>query len=142
LFVSLHRNILVGHTIADICIIFRIIPSSHRQSEESTQHVYNRFLAYVQRYDIVKQPNPHNTSLRGIYPEPNTGLYLLKKSTRANGERLGDIVPLDQIRALVDVTPRFGAKANRRLTSSSSIAYSTEFWLNKYFYKELFYALS
>jgi hypothetical protein len=132
---------LVGHTIADICIIFRIVPS-HRHSDETMQHVYNRFLAYVRRYDIVNQPNPENTSLRGVYPEPNTGLYLLRKSARANGQRLGDIVPVNQIRALVDLTPRFGSKANRRLTSSSSIAYSTEFWLNKYFNKELFYALS
>jgi hypothetical protein len=132
---------LLGHIIADICIIFRIVPSSHRHSEEISQHVYNRFLAYVRRYDIVNQPNPENTSLRGTYPETNTGLYLLRKSTRANGERLGDIVPLDQIRALVDLTPRFGSKANSRLTYSSSIAYSTEFWLNKYFNKEIYYAL-
>lgn len=140
---SLHWNILVGHTIADICVIFRIIPSSHRYSGEIGRHVYDQFLAYIQCYDIVKQPNPHNTSLvHGIYPEPNTGLYLLKKSTWANGKWLGDIVPLDQIRAVVDVTPRFGAKANHRLTCLSSLAYSTEFWLNKYFDKELFFALS
>ena len=69
-------------------------------------------------------------------------MHLLKKATRANGARIGDIVPLDQIRALVDLTPRFGSKANARLTSFSSMAYSTEFWLNKYFDKELFYALS
>ena len=133
---------MVGHIIADICIIFRIIPSSHRHSEDVTQHVYNRFLAYVRRYDIVNQPNPENTSLRGVYPEPNTSLYVLRKSTRANGELLGDIVPLDQIRGLVDLTPRFGSKANRRLTYSSSTAYSSEFYLNKYFNKELYYALS
>ena len=130
------------HIIAEVCIIFRIVPPSHRHSEEITRHVYDRFLAYIRRYDVVKQPNPHNPSLRGIYHEPNTGLYLLKKSTRANGEWLGDIVPLDQIRAMADVTPRFGAKANRQLTCSSSMAYSAEFWLNKYFDKQLFYALS
>jgi hypothetical protein len=133
---------LVGHTIADVCIIFHIVPSSHRHSEKIRQHVYGRFLAYVRRYNIVNQPNPENTSLCGVYPEPNTGLYILRKSTRANGERLGDIVPLDQIRALMDLTPRFGLKANRRLTYSSSITYSTECWLNKYFNKEIFDALS
>jgi hypothetical protein len=51
-------------------------------------------------------------------------------------------VPLDQIRAQADLAPRFGAKANPKLTSSTSLVYSTEFWLNKYFDKELFYALS
>jgi hypothetical protein len=61
---------------------------------------------------------------------------------RSNGERIGDILPLDQIRAQADLAPRFGTKANPKLTSSTSLVYSTEFWLNKYFNKELFYALS
>ena len=117
--------------IAEICIIFWIIPLSHRYAEEMGQYLYNRFLAYVRRYDIVNQLNP----------ELNSGLHLLKKATRANGEQIGDIVPLDQIRALVDLTPRFGSKANAKLTSSSSMAYSTEFWLNRYFDQEIFYAL-
>ena len=104
---------------------------SHRYAEETSQYLFDRFLAYVRRYDIVNQLNP----------ELNGGPRLLKKATRANGEQIGDIVPLDQIRALVDLTPRFGSKANAKLTSSSSMAYSTEFWLNKYFDKDLFYAL-
>lgn len=123
-------------------MVFRIVPPSHRHSEVVDKYVYDRFLAYVRRYDIVNQPNPENASLRGFYPEPNTGLYLLKKSIRANGSWLGDVIPVDQIRALLDLTPRFGLKANRRLTYSSSVAYSTEFWLNKFFNKELYYALS
>ena len=118
----------VGHM---ICIIFWIIPLSHHYAEVTGQYLYNRFLAYVRRYNIVNQLNP----------ELNGGLHLLKKATRANGEQIGDIVPLDQIRALVDLTPRFGSKANAKLTSSSSMAYSTEFWLSKYFNKDLFYAL-
>jgi len=118
--------------VAEICIIFCLIPSSHRVTRETDQHIYNRFLAYVRRYNVVNQLNP------GL----NGGLYLLKKAIRANGEQIGDVVPLDQIRALVDLTPRFGSKANAKLTSSTSIAYSKEFWLNKYFNKELFYALS
>jgi hypothetical protein len=55
---------------------------------------------------------------------------------------MGDIVPLDQIRALVDITPRFGLRADPQFTKASSTWQSNEFWLNKYFKKELFYALS
>ena len=116
----------------EICIIFRIVPVSHLFTNETGQHIYNQFLAYVRRYDIINQQNPN----------PNGGLYLLKKATRANGEQIGDIVPLEQIRALVDLTPRFSSTANAKLISSTSMAYSKEFWLNKYFNKELFYALS
>jgi hypothetical protein len=38
----------------------------------------------------------------------------------------------------VDVTPRFGAKANHRLTCLSSLAYSTEFWLINTLIKNFF----
>jgi hypothetical protein len=136
-------NLCVGHAIVDICIIFRIVPTSYYSNETPLgRQITSRFLAYVRRYDVVNQQDPENSSRRGTFPEPTTGLHLLKKATRANGERIGDVVPLDQIRALVDLAPRFGAKADSRLTSGTSIAYSTEFWLNKYFDKELFYALS
>ncbi len=40
-----------------------------------------------------------------------------------------------------DVVPRFGAKADPRLNKTNTLACSNEFWLNKYFNKELFYAL-
>jgi hypothetical protein len=54
----------------------------------------------------------------------------------------GEIVPLTWLRALVELTPVFGKNADNRLTKESSLEYSNEFWLNKYFDKELFYALS
>jgi hypothetical protein len=54
---------------------------------------------------------------------------------------IGDVVPLGQLRALLDLVPRFGAAANKRLTKETSLELSLEFWLNKYFKKELFYAL-
>jgi len=83
-----------------------------------------------------------NAAQHGIYPEPNTGLFLLKRAKCANGKEAGDIIPIDQLRSFVDIAPRFGEKADPRFTNSSSLTYATEFWLNKYFDKELFYALS
>ena len=35
---------------------------------------------------------------------------------------------------------RFGKQANRQLAKETVLEYSSEFWLNKYFEKELFYA--
>ena len=77
-----------------------------------------------------------------MYPDSNMGLYLLKRAVRSTGEVLGEIVPLDQLRSLVDVTPRFGEEAGPGLTNANSIVFAKEFWLNKYFNKELFYILS
>ena len=77
-----------------------------------------------------------------MYPDPTTGFYLLKRAVRSTGEVLGDIVPVDQLRSLVDVAPRFGEEAGPGLANSNSIVFAKEFWLNKYFNKELFHILS
>ena len=92
--------------------------------------VTGRFLAYVRRFDCQSQP------------DSTTGLYSLKRARRSNNELIGNIVPLDQIRALVDIEPRFESKADPTLTKGSSAAKSSEFWLNKYFHKDLFHALA
>lgn len=108
------------------------------------KQVCGRFLTYVRRYDIVPQPNPNDRTKRGIYPHPVTGLFLLQKAmwSGSDSDVKGDIVPLDQIRTLVDVSPRFGQVAPKELTKGTSVAKSKEFWLNKYFDKELFLALT
>jgi hypothetical protein len=67
-------------------------------------------------------------------------MYLLKHARRSDRAIMGDVVPLDQIRALIDLVPCFGAEADKRLTRGTTLEYSSEFWLNKYFDKELFYA--
>ena len=120
------------------------MPSAHPFTAETLpgHQITNQFLAYVRRYDIVHQRDPANPTRQGIFPDPNTGLYLLKRATCSNNEVAGDIIPLNQLRSLVDVAPRFGKKANPQLTNSNSLSFASEFWLNKYFDKELFYALS
>ena len=67
-------------------------------------------------------------------------MHLLKRARQSDGSIMGDIVPLGQLRKLVDLVPRFGKQANRQLAKETVLEYSSEFWLNKYFEKELFYA--
>ena len=120
------------------------MPSAYPFTAETLpgHQITGQFLAYVRRYDILPRRDPANHARQGTYPDPNTGLYLLKRAARSNGEIAVDIIPLNQLRSLVDVSPRFGEKANPRLTNGNSLSFATEFWLNKYFDKELFYALS
>ena len=128
-----------GHAVVDIRLIFRIIPT-HPQAASG-----NQFLTYVQRFTVLPQVNvavSGSRTAKGLYPEPSSGLYLLKRSKRSNKMIMGDVIPLKQIRALADIVPRFGKKANRVLSKENSTEYSTEFWLNKYFTKEFFLALN
>jgi hypothetical protein len=68
-------------------------------------------------------------------------MYVLKRAVRSNGSRIGDIVPLGQVRMLVHLVPRFGAKADPHLTAQNSMEYSTEFFLNNFADKEVFFSL-
>lgn len=122
----------LGHTIAQLRVIMRIVPN--RQTPAFVTN--NPFVAYVERFDII--PQGTGSSI----PEPASSLHILKRARRANGCPLGDIVPVSQIRSLVSLVPRFGEKADPRLTKTNCLAFSTEFWLNKYFTKELYFALS
>ena len=120
------------------------MPSAHPFTAETLlgHQITGQFLAYVRHYDILPQRDPKNHTRKGIFPDPNTGLFLLKRATRSNSKMAGDIILLNQLRSLVDVAPHFGNKANPQLMNTNSLSFATELWLNKYFYKELFYALS
>jgi hypothetical protein len=129
-----------GHHITQLRLIFRAVPSRRAPYSPGT----DLFLTYAQRFDIVPQLNPTGEgqlNQRGSYPEPSTGMYLLKRARRNDGSIIGDVIPLVQLRALVDLVPCFGKAASRQLTKETVLVYSSEFWLNKYFEKELFFAL-
>lgn len=125
----------LGHLIVELRLIFRIVPSP-----KSSLIIPDHFLTYVQRFDVVPQPTPQSTT-RGLQPESSSGLNVLKRGKRTDGSVIGDIVPLFQLRALVNLTPRFHEAAHRSLTDRNSSMYSAEFYLNKYFDKEMFWGL-
>jgi len=68
-------------------------------------------------------------------------MYVLKRAQRADGSRMGDIIPLSHIRAPVDLVPRYMRAADIRLTKETSLEYSSEFLLNNFFDKQLYYSL-
>jgi hypothetical protein len=90
----------------------------------------DRFLTYVQRLDLSNDR------------DANTQLHLLKRAKRSNGDRMGDIIPLSQLRAPVNLVPRFGVIADKRLTAHNSMEHAAEFWLNEFWEKSTFFALS
>ncbi|KAF8419490.1 hypothetical protein L210DRAFT_3366672, partial [Boletus edulis BED1] len=120
---------LTGHAIVEICLIMR--PLSPRGCKITWDE---RFLVYARRFDVAPQQRSQ--------VDPATGLHVLKRATRASGALLGDVFPLDQIRSYAHLVPRFGRAADPRLTSSNSSHFSQSFWLNSYFDKEFYYAIS
>lgn len=118
-----------GHFVVLVRLI--ICPASPRNTQSAWA---NHALVYVQRLDIIPQ--------HGGLNEATMGLHVLKRAKRANGHDFGEVFPLDQLRSYGHITPRFGTVADNRLTDSNSIFSSESFFLNKYFDKDFFYAVS
>ncbi|KAG1842819.1 hypothetical protein C8R48DRAFT_619290 [Suillus tomentosus] len=116
---------LIWHTVAQIRLIFRPL------GKTGTQWVWrDRFLTYVHRFDII-----------GVR-EPTTQMYVLKRAKRSNGTCMGDVVPISQVRAPVNLVPRFGAAADNRLTAYNSVEHASELWLNRFWDKNSYFPLS
>ena len=92
------------------------------------------FLAYVQHFNTTPPPSFNTT-------DSASGMHILRGVVR-DGIRVGDIIPLDRIRSPAHLIPCFGQEANPHLTCHTSYDLSNKFWLNKYWNKEIFYALS
>ena len=95
------------------------------------------YLAYVERFDIVPQADlPRGQRL---VPDLIWGMYVLRRARRSDGSPMGAVVPLYHLHHPIQLIPKFGANANRTLTSHSSFDASTNFYLNHYFDKEDFF---
>ncbi|KAG2153067.1 uncharacterized protein EDB93DRAFT_1239862 [Suillus bovinus] len=116
---------LSGHTVAQIRLIMRPIGKS-----DTSWSWKDQFLCYVQHFDI----SPDR--------DPTTQLHLLKRSKHSNGVRMGDVIPLSQLRVPINLVPRFGATADKCHTVYNSMEHAAEFWLNEYWEKNTFFALS
>ena len=88
----------------------------------------NRFLTYVQCFDVIQD-------------HVETGMPILKRAMRANGERLRDIIPVSQLRSYINLIPRFGTVVDPCLTEFNSLEHCQEFFLNRYFNKNTMFAL-
>ena len=88
----------------------------------------DHFLTYVQCFDVIQD-------------HVETGMPILKRATCANGERLGDVIPVSQLCSYINLIPRFGAVADPCLTEFNSLEHCREFFLNRYFDKNTMFAL-
>ncbi|KAG1824393.1 uncharacterized protein BJ212DRAFT_1444268 [Suillus subaureus] len=85
-----------------------------------TDGLHDCFLTYVEQFDIGDC-------------EPNTQLYLLKRVKQSNGTWIGDIIPVTQLRAPINIVPHFGASADNHLTLYNSNGAPSVGWEEYYF---------
>ena len=114
--------VAAGHTIIQLRLIFRPLNTDH-------------LAAYVQRFDIIHWQEESN----GVHA--GTGMHLLRRAIKSNGTQVGSVIPISHIQSPAHLTPKFGKEAHSCLTKECSYELSSEFWLNKYWSKEFFYAM-
>jgi hypothetical protein len=65
-------------------------------------------------------------------------MYTVRRAVRSDQTPMGDIIPLLHCRIPAHLVPRFGEKADPRLTFTNSLEYAKELSLNKYFDKDFY----
>jgi hypothetical protein len=68
-------------------------------------------------------------------------MFTLNRHVRGNGARMGDIIPLMDVREIVELVPRFGAVMDKRLTFDNSLEIYDTFFMNNFADKETFHAV-
>ncbi|KIM57296.1 hypothetical protein SCLCIDRAFT_28909 [Scleroderma citrinum Foug A] len=120
---------LQGHLVVQLHLIMQPLGKPHERWSWA-----DRFLTYVQRFDIVLQADG--------YRDPSTQMHVLRRAIRSGGQHLGDVIPVSQLRAYANLVPCFGPRADSQLTSFNSSEHCCKFFLNKYFDKNTYYAMS
>jgi hypothetical protein len=106
---------------------------------QSASSQIDTYFIYAHRFDIIPQSvSLTNHIPHGMYPDPLTGMYVLKHAQRADGTHVGGIVELSHLRIPVELIPHFSEHADTRLTPQNSLECSVEFLLNKYSDKEVY----
>jgi hypothetical protein len=74
-------------------------------------------------------------------PMPHIDMFTLNRNTRVNGERMGDIIRLTDIREIIELVPRFGTKMDKQLNCDNSVKIPDTFYMNNFADKETFHAI-
>jgi hypothetical protein len=94
--------------------------------------------------DFFKFSSLHQEAVDGVdvfKPAPSIDMFLLHRHLRSNRSRMGDIMQLTDIREVVELVPRFGARMDEQLNCDNSLDIPESFYLNNFADKETFHAI-
>ncbi|KAH9166213.1 hypothetical protein EDB89DRAFT_2115908 [Lactarius sanguifluus] len=135
--VLIHTHGDAGDESFQVRMVFQ--PISCEQPSESIHPL----LCYVQKFSFAGRRAEDGTRSK----EQNVGMYLVRRQFRAptvgSGERMrmGDITPIIDIARAVDIVPVYGARMDPRITAENSLDIPTDFYLNDFSDKEIYYTL-
>lgn len=106
--------------VGQLCLLFRLSPSVATSRKPP-------LMAYIRRFGKI----PHQ-------PSQPTGMYIVKKETRANGQPFGRVIMASQILRISPLAPVIEGVANRSVNANTSLSFYDSFFINKYHSHEEF----
>lgn len=76
-----------------------------------------------------------------VKPAPDIDMFIVDRHFRANKTRMGDIYRLSDIREVVELVPRFGARMPDGIDCNNSLDLMNTFYVNNFSDKENFHAI-
>lgn len=104
-------------------------------SSSNTIYIYGDFF----KFSRAHQQDIGGTSV--FAPEPGIDMFLLQSHRRSDRSRMGDIIPLTDVREIVELVPCYGPKMDRKLDCNNSLDIWDSFYLNNFADKETFHAI-
>ncbi|KIJ57464.1 hypothetical protein HYDPIDRAFT_171680, partial [Hydnomerulius pinastri MD-312] len=98
-------------------------------------------LLYVEFFNFSNAHFAVVNGVRVVTPAPKIDMFLVHRRLRSNHLPLGDIIPMDSVRQVVQLIPKFGAVASLEMTCDNSLDVAREFYINSFADKETFHAI-
>jgi len=122
------------YRVVQVRLVFSPITASTNSSQPPI-YIYGQFFKFSSSYQEVVD------GVEVFTPAQHSDMFVLNRHFRANGERMGDIICLTEVRECVELVPRFGAKMDDWLNCDNSLEISDSFYLNNFADKETFHAI-
>ncbi|KAG1802576.1 hypothetical protein EV424DRAFT_1331381 [Suillus variegatus] len=120
-----------------MCNPFACNLDSHRMI---ASHLNQPFL-YVEFFNFSHSSVNTFNGLRLVTPTPVTDMYLVHRCIHLNNTALGDIVPLESVRQVIQLIPKFGREVSAAMNCDNSLQLAREFYVNNFADKETFHVI-
>lgn len=98
------------------------------------------FYGHCFKFSPRNRQNLHDG--RTIYlPEPGIDMFVVEHHLRANGDRMGDIFKLEDIREILELVPCFGEIMREGINCNNSLEMMESYYINNFSDKETFHAV-
>ncbi|KAG1724322.1 uncharacterized protein EDB91DRAFT_1255279 [Suillus paluster] len=101
----------------------------------------NQPFLYVEFFNFSHSSFSTIDDIRFITPAPVTDMFSVQRCVRSNHDPLGDIVPLDSMRQVIELIPKFGREVPLSMNRDNSLQLAREFYVNNFADKETFHAI-